>query len=99
MSERTVSATILLPVDLLTAMDTLIEQGKAESRDELMSVALRHEVAAIERAAIDADLREMVSDPEYLAEATAIAAEFAHADWEAWQIGEREYAEGHDATR
>ncbi len=36
-----------------------------------------------ERAAIDAAFEAMADDPEYQAEALAIAAEFATSDWEA----------------
>lgn len=34
----------------------------------------------------------MADDKEYLEEARVISEEFAQADWEAFQIGEREYA-------
>jgi virulence-associated protein VagC len=42
------------------------------------------------RAEIDADLAEMANDPEYLAEARQIEAEFSIAQWEAFQQAESE---------
>ena len=45
-----------------------------------------------ERAAIDAAFAGMADDKECLEEARAISEEFAQADWEAFQIGEQQYA-------
>lgn len=84
----TIRTTLALPEDVLRAVDQLVAQGKARSRNDLVAVALRHELAAIERAAIDADLAGMATDPAYLAEAEQIADEFAASDWEALRIGE-----------
>ena len=92
MAVKTVRTTISLPTDLLTAADRAVRAGEARSRNELVINALRRELAAIERAAIDAAFAGMADDKEYLEEARVINEEFAQADWEAFQIGEREYA-------
>lgn len=92
MAVKTVRTTVSLPTDLLTAADRAVRAGEARSRNELVINALRRELAAIERAAIDAAFAGMADDKEYLEEARVINEEFAQADWEAFQIGEREYA-------
>lgn len=84
----TVPTTLFLPADLLEATDRAVQAGKAQSRDEFIAVALRRELAAQKRAEIDAELAEMANDAEYQAEALMIEAEFAAAQWEAFQLGE-----------
>ena len=92
MSTDAIRTTLLLPAELLEAADQAVREGKASNRDELVANALRHELAALERSAIDADFAEMANDVEYQAEARQIIAEFARADWEAFQVGEQQYA-------
>jgi len=82
-----IRTTLALPAELLEATDKLVESGKAKSRNEFVAQALRRELAALKRAEIDAEFAHMANDAEYQAEAQAIAQEFAHGDWEAWQIG------------
>ena len=53
-----------------------------------MAQALRHELAALKRAEVDAALAEMAQDPEYQAEVLKMEAELATASWEALQLGE-----------
>ena len=91
MAAQTVRTTLALPTDLLEAMDRAVKAGKARSRNELVRIALERELAAQQRADIDAAFADMAQDPNYQAEAKEIANEFAWADWEAWhQIeGER----------
>lgn len=98
MSSRTVRTTLALPADLLAAVDEAVREGQARSRAELVRTALRREIAAQRRAAIDADLAGMAHDAEYRAEAEAIMQEFAQADWEAFQLGERAYTSDDHAT-
>lgn len=87
MKKHTVRTTLTLPAELLEAADNAVKQGKAHSRNEFVALALRHELAAQKRAEIDAAFAAMVDDVEYQAEALKISAEFAMADWEAFQIG------------
>lgn len=85
MAVQTVRTTLTLPADLLAAVDQAVQAGKARSRNELVRVALERELAAQQRAAIDAAFAEMAQDPDYQAEAKSMISEFAIADWEAWQ--------------
>ncbi|MGH8063646.1 MAG: ribbon-helix-helix domain-containing protein [Candidatus Entotheonellia bacterium] len=88
MALRIVRTTLALPVDLLEAVDQAVRAGKARSRNELVTMALRREFAAQERAAIDAAFAAMADDPAYHAEARELATAFAAADWEALRIAE-----------
>jgi Arc/MetJ-type ribon-helix-helix transcriptional regulator len=89
MVARTVRTTIALPVDLMEAADQAVRSGKARSRNDLVVAALRRELAAQERAAIDAAFAEMAHDQEYLAEASAMAEEFVVDEWEAFRDAEQ----------
>lgn len=88
MPNETVRTTVTLPADLLAAADQAIREGKAKSRNELVSASLRHELAALERATIDAAFAEMTHDQAYQDEARRLTAEFEIADWEAFRLGE-----------
>ncbi len=83
MGRPVVRTTLALPADLLAAVDRAVREGRARSRNELVAVALARELAAQERAELDAAFAGMAEDSEYQAEARAVAAEFAPADWEA----------------
>ena len=88
MALRTVRTTLALPVDLLEAVDQAVRAGKARSRNELVTMALRRELAAQERAAIDAAFAAMADDSAYHAEARELTTAFAAADWEALRLAE-----------
>jgi uncharacterized protein YuzE/Arc/MetJ-type ribon-helix-helix transcriptional regulator len=90
MAARTVRTTISLPVDLMEAADKAVRSGIARSRNDLVVAALRRELAAQKRAAIDDSFSRMAHDEEYLAETRAIADEFAEADWEAFCLADKE---------
>lgn len=79
----TTETTILaLPSDLLEAVDKMVQEGRAHSRDELVESALRHELASSRRKAVDAEFEHMASDADYRNEVHQILAEFAQADSE-----------------
>jgi metal-responsive CopG/Arc/MetJ family transcriptional regulator len=59
MPKQTIRITIDLPEELLWAVDQAVQEGKAQNRNELIAVALCHELAALERAEIDADFAGM----------------------------------------
>jgi len=82
---------VALPSKLLEATEKMVKAGKAKSRDELITRALRKELLAIKRTEIDAAFARMANDAEYQKEARQIVEEFAQSDWEAWQIGESEF--------
>lgn len=79
MEKQTVRTTLTLPCELVEATDKAISQGKAKSRNEFVAQALRHELAALKRAEIDAALAEMAQAPEYQAEVLKMETEFAAA--------------------
>jgi metal-responsive CopG/Arc/MetJ family transcriptional regulator len=88
MTSRTIRTTVTLPADLMEAADEAVRSGKARSRNELLVAALRRELEAQERAAIDAAFAQMANDPEYLAEARAMAEEFVIDEWKAFRNAE-----------
>ena len=77
--------TIALPTILLAATDRAVTDGKAKSRNELITRAIQRELALMRRAEIDADLSQMAQDGEYQAEVLQMEAEFAVAQREALQ--------------
>ncbi len=89
MAEPNVRTTVTLPASLLASVDTMVKSGMARSRSALLAKALAREVAELERKMIDEAFAEMASDEEYQQEASAIAAEFSSADWEALQAAEQ----------
>ena len=88
MSARTVRTTITLPVDLVDAADRAVREGRARSRNDLLVAALRHELAAQERAEIDAAFAALADDQAFQAESIAIAEEAVQSGWEALQVAE-----------
>ncbi|MEH1850585.1 MAG: ribbon-helix-helix domain-containing protein [Nostoc sp.] len=88
MEQQTVRTTLTLPKDLLEATDKAVQSGKARSRNEFVTRALRRELAAQKRAEIDVALAEMANDVEYQAEILQMEAEFAPAQWEALKLEE-----------
>lgn len=82
--------TVALPADLLAAADRAVQRGSAKSRADLLARALRRELAAQRRAAVDAAFDAMADDPAYQDEAVRIAEEFHVADREALRLGARD---------
>jgi len=66
----------------LAAVDQVVREGLAGSRDELVETALRRQLAELRRSAMDAEFRHMADDVDYQREAHQILAEFAQADLE-----------------
>jgi metal-responsive CopG/Arc/MetJ family transcriptional regulator len=83
MPARRLRTTVALSAELLEEMDARVQRGEADSRNDFLERALRNQLAASRRAAIDAEFAGMASDPAYQREAVQIAEEFAEADWEA----------------
>jgi Arc/MetJ-type ribon-helix-helix transcriptional regulator len=84
---NTEPTTLALPLDLLAAVDKVVQEGRARSRDELVEGALRRELAALRRSAVDAEFRYMADDVEYQRDVYQILGEFVQADWETLQDG------------
>jgi hypothetical protein len=62
--------------------------GRKDSR-EFLERAIRTQLAASRRAAIDTEFAPMAGDCTYQSEAVQVAEEFAEADWEALRAAER----------
>ena len=86
MDVNTQFTTVELPSDLLLAVDTVIREGRARSREEFVQSAIRRELTELHRSAVDAEFRYMAEDAEYQQEARHILAEFAGADWESLHL-------------
>jgi metal-responsive CopG/Arc/MetJ family transcriptional regulator len=86
----TTRTTLALPAGLLAEVDEAVRAGKARSRNAFVALALRHELRALEEAAIDAEFAGMASDQAYYRLSLQLADEFAKADWEAFQLGENQ---------
>lgn len=91
---KNVRTTVALPEELLKATDRMISEGLARSRNEFLGIALRHELATIERARIDDAFGAMAEDGEYRAEAEELAGEFEGASREALEEAERDEGAG-----
>ncbi|HEX3551956.1 MAG TPA: ribbon-helix-helix domain-containing protein [Thermoanaerobaculia bacterium] len=89
MTVRRVRTTVALSADLLEAMDAVVEKGKAESRNDFLERAIRKQLAASRRAAIDAEFARMASDRTYQEEAVQVEDELAETSWEALRAAER----------
>ena len=77
MPSPSVRTTLAIPTDLLQATDALVSQGKANSRNEFIAQALKHELASLKRAEIDKSLSEMAQQQDYQAEVLKMDSEFA----------------------
>jgi metal-responsive CopG/Arc/MetJ family transcriptional regulator len=88
MGSDTIRTTITLPAELLEAADQVVREGGARSRNQLIADALRQELAARERAAIDAAFAALANDQDFHDELVAISEEGAAAGWEALRLAE-----------
>jgi metal-responsive CopG/Arc/MetJ family transcriptional regulator len=76
---NTEPATLALPSDLLAAVDKVVREGRAQSRDELVENAVRRQLVELWRSALDAEFRHMAADVDYQREVHRILGEFAQA--------------------
>jgi len=65
-----------------------IKRGAASSQNGFIVQALEEHLARLEQAWIDAEFARMEEDEDYRTLQIQIAAEFAHADWEALETEE-----------
>jgi metal-responsive CopG/Arc/MetJ family transcriptional regulator len=79
---KTEATTLTLPLDLLAAVDKVVQDGRAQSRDALVEGALRRELATLRRSEVDAEFRHMADDVDYQKDVRQMLGEFAQADWE-----------------
>lgn len=88
---------VLIPTNLVEAIDAAVAHGAAQSRDRFLAAAVENQLARCDQTGttsredeIDAAFELMASDPDYQKEASQIAEEFAVSDWEAFKIAEGE---------
>jgi Arc/MetJ-type ribon-helix-helix transcriptional regulator len=91
--------TFRLPAPLLEDVDEAVRAGYAPSRSAFVSAALRRELAARKRQAIDVAFAEMADDDTYRTEAAALTDRFLASDWEALRQAEHQAADAIDAAR
>ena len=83
---------VLIPTNLVEAVDAAVAHGAAEDRDRFLVAAVENQLAICDQAGaptreaeLDAAFELMASDPDYQKEALQIAEEFAVSDWEAFK--------------
>ena len=86
--EPRIRTTVDLPANLRDRIQSAIKQGVAPSQNTFVIQALEEYLARLERTRIDAEFAHMAEDKRYQTLQLQIAAEFAHADWEALQTEE-----------
>jgi len=91
MTGKKTRMTVEISEELVTEVDTYVQEGKVESREDFFEKAAMAELASLRRDAIDAEISLMASDTAYQEEATRIAQELSAADWEAFRTGERSH--------
>jgi metal-responsive CopG/Arc/MetJ family transcriptional regulator len=77
MPARKVRTTVTLSADLLEAVDAVVQEGVAESRNDFLDRAIRKQLKDSRRAAIDAEFAGMAEDRAYREEAIEVAEELA----------------------
>jgi metal-responsive CopG/Arc/MetJ family transcriptional regulator len=93
MPKQMVRTTLTLPAELLSAVDDAVREGRARNRGELISAAVRHELAVRDRSAIDRAFAAMSDDETYLKEAEELTLESTLAGWEAFREGEQQHTD------
>jgi len=86
--EPRIRTTLDLPASLRDRIQSTIKRGVAPSQNSFIVQALEEHLARLEEARIDAEFAQMEEDESYRTLQLQIAAEFAHADWEALQTEE-----------
>jgi metal-responsive CopG/Arc/MetJ family transcriptional regulator len=89
MPARKVRTTVALSADLLAAVDAVVQEGAADSRNDFLDRAIRKQLQDSRRAALDAEFAWMARDRTYREEAVEVGEEFAEADWEALRTAEK----------
>jgi len=79
------TTTVRLPKPLYEEVRSVVKKGGTEARslNEFIIAAIRTSLRMYKRQQIDAAFAGMAGDADYQKEATRMADEFAHSDWEA----------------
>jgi predicted transcriptional regulator len=82
MRGKTKKATFNLHTDVLTALDEIMAQGIASSKNALVEQALLKELKELKRQARKALWQEAAKDPLFLKDVTEVEMDFRYADAE-----------------
>lgn len=88
MPQARARTTVVIPPELLEAVDRAVSEGVARSRNEFLAQALRNQLALCHRAAIDEAFAGMADDSDYQREAVEVTRAFETVDAEALGIAE-----------
>lgn len=84
------STTVRIPSPIYERAKAVVEKREyASSLNELMVDALEQKLTELDEAQIDAAFAQMADDPDYQRDAVALTHEFAHSDWDAFQVGQK----------
>jgi hypothetical protein len=94
-SSRRVRTTVRLPRPLYEEAQEFVRNDlvAADNINEFFVAAICAYVRVLKRKQTDALFGKMAEDVDYQKQAKLILEEFAPSDWEALQLGEREFAE------
>ncbi len=82
MSTKTKKATFNLHTDVLDALDEVVAQGAAPSKNALVEQALLKELRELKRQARKALWQEAAKDPLFMRDIEQVEADFQYADAE-----------------
>lgn len=76
--------TITVREDLIATLDSHVASGVAESRTDLISAAIEHELRRLRRDGIDAEIHRAASEAEYVASDSDVANDVDPASNDSW---------------
>jgi len=79
-------STLTLPSDLMEAVDKVVREGLARSRNEFVESAIRRQLANLRRSALDAEFQLMAGDVGYQNDVNQLLGEFAQAEWQTFDV-------------
>ncbi|NLE09429.1 MAG: hypothetical protein GX631_09285 [Dehalococcoidales bacterium] len=82
MREKTKKATFNLPIDVLAAIDEIMNSGLVRSKNALVEQALVKELKELKRQERKTSWQEAVKDPLFMKDIEEVEADFRYADSE-----------------
>jgi len=82
MREKTKKATFNLPIDVLAAIDEIMNSGLVRSKNALVEQALVKELKELKRQERKTSWQEAVKDPLFMKDIEEVEADFRYADAE-----------------
>src|SRR5277367_3015693 len=90
------NTTLRMPKHIYERARQAAGRTEASSFNEFVVQAIEEKVKRLTEAEIDAAFGQMATDPEYQAEAKALAREFERSDWEALKLSESGSSNKHE---